>query len=633
MGICTTQYRLVIGLFNAYRIHRVCKVVSLPTVVIGVLLFMCFLLLLSGDIHVNPGPVLSKTKSLSVCHANIRSLSRSKLLAIRSSLSDIYDIVTLSETYLHAGVGDDVFKINGFHDIIRKDRDGHGGGVAMYIRDNIAYKRLYEFETPDLEALWISIQTIEGKILLCSCYRPPGKLEFWSSFDTVIDNIKQSGLYNYMFILGDLNADFGTRNGNKLIQLCNEQNFQCLVHEPTRITTHSQTVLDQVLSNAPNFISNTEVIPPVSTNDHCTVGIKIDFRIHKNEPYFREIWIYKNANFDLFRRELLDTDFNVIFENNNNNIDQICEDWSEMFLAIAKRHITNKTVLVRPNDSPWYTSRLRLMKRKLQRLFRKFKNNNSEINWENYRRARNDYQYALDEAEKQFKLSLTNSLVENKNSKSWWRTVKRVLGKGSFRSFPPMRYNDTYLTENRDKATAFNSSFLSNSNIDTSHAQLPPSINHQENLTTITASEQEVYDLLLSLDTSKATGPDGISAKLLFEAGRAIVPTLTRLFNLCLTLSKFPQMWKYANVLPLHKKGATSECCNYRPVSLLSCTSKLLERIVFKYVYNYLRDNNILTPHQSGFQPHDSTVNQLSYLYHMFCQALDLKKDVRIVFL
>ena len=76
-------------------------------------------------------------------------------------------------------------------------------------------------------------------------------------------------------------------------------------------------------------------------------------------------------------------------------------------------------------------------------------------------------------------------------------------------------------------------------------------------------------------------------------------------------------MWKHANVMPLFKKGDSSKWNNYRPVSLLSCTSKILERIVFKRVFNYLRDNNILTSHQSGFQPGDSTVNQLAY-YIMF---------------
>ena len=84
--------------------------------------------------------------------------------------------------------------------------------------------------------------------------------------------------------------------------------------------------------------------------------------------------------------------------------------------------------------------------------------------------------------------------------------------------------------------------------------------------------------------------------------------------------------------MPLFKKGNASELNNDQPVSLLPCTSKTLEHIIFKNVDKYLRDNRTLSPHQSGFQLGGSTVNQLAYLYHVFSKALNDKKDVRIVF-
>ena len=107
-----------------------------------------------------------RCKNLNVCHVNIRSLSRAKLLAIQTSLTQQYDIITISETHLHVGVSGDLFKLNGFHDIIRKDRDGHGGGVAVYIRDTISYKRIFEYEDRNLEAIWIQINTIQGTYVL-----------------------------------------------------------------------------------------------------------------------------------------------------------------------------------------------------------------------------------------------------------------------------------------------------------------------------------------------------------------------------------------------------------------------------------------------------------------------------------
>ena len=60
--------------------------------------------------------------------------------------------------------------------------------------------------------------------------------------------------------------------------------------------------------------------------------------------------------------------------------------------------------------------------------------------------------------------------------------------------------------------------------------------------------------------------------------------------------------------------------------------SKVCEKIIFKHLFNYCRDNDIISIHQSGFTAGNSTAHQLVYLYNTFCKALNDKKDVRIVF-
>ena len=77
----------------------------------------------------------------------------------------------------------------------------------------------------------------------------------------------------------------------------------------------------------------------------------------------------------------------------------------------------------------------------------------------------------------------------------------------------------------------------------------------------------------------------------------------------------FPKIWKIAHVTLLHKKGPENLYDKYRPISLLSCVGKVLERCVHSRVLNYLNVNNIITPSQSGFMPGDSTVNQLTSIY------------------
>ena len=93
-----------------------------------------------------------------------------------------------------------------------------------------------------------------------------------------------------------------------------------------------------------------------------------------------------------------------------------------------------------------------------------------------------------------------------------------------------------------------------------------------------------------------------------------------------------PSLWKQPNVTPVFKKNDPSDVSNYRPIFLLNTIGKVLEKIVYKYVYNFLSEHQVITTLQSGFIPGDSTVNQLVDIYNTFCRALDDGKEVRAIF-
>ena len=75
-----------------------------------------------------------------------------------------------------------------------------------------------------------------------------------------------------------------------------------------------------------------------------------------------------------------------------------------------------------------------------------------------------------------------------------------------------------------------------------------------------------------------------------------------------------PSAWKLSNVRLIFEGGDPSIPSNYRPVSLLNTMEKVIERIIFKHVFNHLKDAKLLTPHQSGFLLGVSTGNQLTYM-------------------
>ena len=130
----------------------------------------------------------------------------------------------------------------------------------------------------------------------------------------------------------------------------------------------------------------------------------------------------------------------------------------------------------------------------------------------------------------------------------------------------------------------------------------------------------------LALDANKAVGPDIISNKMLIAVKVQISKPLCMLFNKSLHQNIFPTDYKLANAIPLFTAGDTSFPSNYRSVPLLSCVSKLLEKIVFKHIFNHSKGNKLLCKFQSGCLPGFSTTHQLVELYHRILLALDSKQ-------
>ena len=183
------------------------------------------------------------------------------------------------------------------------------------------------------------------------------------------------------------------------------------------------------------------------------------------------------------------------------------------------------------------------------------------------------------------------------------------------------------------KAELLNSYFPRQSTLDDHDQQLPHNITSIEStLSHLTITLCAVKDAISLIDSSKSSGPDFVSPKLLCEGSTELCTVLSHLFNSLLALSYFPSVWKLANVTPIFKKGDPSKPSNYRPISLLSCLGKLFERCVHKYLYNYLNDNRLLTKYQSGFIKGDSTTNQLIFIYDDINRALDEGLEVRALF-
>ncbi len=298
--------------------------------------------------------------------------------------------------------------------------------------------------------------------------------------------------------------------------------------------------------------------------------------------------------------------------------------------------IPNKVVTIRTQDIPWFKNNIRRLIRKRNRIHKRAKVTNSETEWANFRNIRNEVTKLIRKSKSEYENKLIEKVNDpNTSVKTWFKLAKQLRSKHTSSTIPTLIHDGIEASADTDKVELLNSFFSKQSTIDDSGHILPPAPPPSDTstyLSSISISPKDVTDAISLVNPGKASGPDLISPRLLREGTRELSIPLSEYFNKLIQKSHFPISWKLANVTPIFKKSDPSSPQNYRPISLLSCIGKLMERCVHKYLYNFVTQNNKITSLQSGFIKGDSTVNQLSYIYNDICKALDEGKEVRAVF-
>ena len=128
----------------------------------------------------------------------------------------------------------------------------------------------------------------------------------------------------------------------------------------------------------------------------------------------------------------------------------------------------------------------------------------------------------------------------------------------------------------------------------------------------IQISPRLIAHLIRKSPNRKAPGPDNITATQLKNLPSKTIVQIYYIFRACLQISYFPNDWKIAKVHPIPKPGKNKTVLqNYRPISLLSTLSKILEKIILIQLGKHLTQNNIIIPQQYGFREKHSCIHQV----------------------
>uniref|UniRef100_A0A8C4R2B4 Reverse transcriptase domain-containing protein n=1 Tax=Eptatretus burgeri TaxID=7764 RepID=A0A8C4R2B4_EPTBU len=157
----------------------------------------------------------------------------------------------------------------------------------------------------------------------------------------------------------------------------------------------------------------------------------------------------------------------------------------------------------------------------------------------------------------------------------------------------------------------------------------------QLSLDSVSFSPDKVESLLSNVDSDSATGPDGICPHVLKTCSSALAHHLSALahhlsviFTLSFAQGHLPSAWKSANITALHK-GAKTDPCNCRPISLLPIISKVMESIITSVIKSFLFSNGLISNHHFGFRSGHSTLNMLLLLSQQWMEVLNSRHEIR----
>ena len=120
-------------------------------------------------------------------------------------------------------------------------------------------------------------------------------------------------------------------------------------------------------------------------------------------------------------------------------------------------------------------------------------------------------------------------------------------------------------------------------------------------------NSEEISNVITNLKDSNSTDIYDLSTKFIKIAAPGISQNLTHIFNKSIQEGVFPNLYKVAKVVPLHKNGSTLIVSNFRPISLLPILSKIFERLLYSRLISFINTYSILTDAQYGFQTNKST--------------------------
>ena len=367
-------------------------------------------------------------------------------------------------------------------------------------------------------------------------------------------------------------------------------------------------------------------------SDHLPSIVSIrNLKVAKKEPIRITTRDTHRKNIDSLKNSLSLINWSEIIEKNEpnksmTNIHNKLVEEEEKFTPI-KTYSVNPT---KARKEAWFTAGIHISLRKCKKIYIDFLHNQCiELRYRAYAKL-------LQRVKRQVKLSYYGEKCKTykNNTKRLWQIINKISAWHNDKSSlidclkiaNVLEYNAKKITEKfREYFSSVGKKFADK--VDKPKHSVQYYCNkitrNEKSLFMTPCTETEVGGFMQQLPTKISSGHDNISNILLKSIGAYIVKPLTQVFNNSISMGIFPDVMKLAEVVPLYKSKERFLETNYRPISLLTTMSKLLEKIVYKRVYDFLNNSSQLYESQYGFRRQHSCDNAVGEVVSRIVKTLE----------
>lgn len=569
-----------------------------------------------------------KNKTISIFHLNIRSINNNfdMVRVLFANMEIAPEILIFSECWL--SVASFLPDLEGYKSTQTQNNENQNSGIVIYCKDYIDAKI---YEPKCIRDAGCLVLEYGKELAVVAIYRSPSHKDADNFIGSLHDLLSALASFQMISILGDINID---------IKQDSEDNYKDyyldLLASHGLLSTHAfitrgQKCLDHVVVKSK--LPSTTLVLDTQITDHLPVMLCAHLNGKLQGPPRTRTYIDYNS----IHTAISNTDFSPIFSMGDVN-DAVNHLISTISNIIKQNTHVIKITRRKNQIKPWITPGLIRCIKNRDNMHRQLRREPENIILKvTYVRYRNFVNKLLKNVKNNYHKKILQDAKSN--PKNTWSAVKqisninknksvanRLLALHQDRKVSANKVNQFFANVGKDLADKILNRQRSSSILPTPHRE-------RDSIVLTQVDEQEIELLIMGLRRDSSVGWDGISSRILQTSSQIFIPVVTYICQLALSTGVFPTAFKKAVVTPVFKSGDEDGITNYRPISVLTTLSKILEKVLNKRLVDYLESKNIIAPNQFGFRRGLSTEDAVHCLLNDVVQYLDSQERCLSMFL